>query len=30
MAQVAVTSEFRKGLKILLDNEPFAIVSFSM
>ena len=25
---MAVTSEFRKGLKILLDNEPFTIVDF--
>ncbi len=25
---MAVTSEFRKGLKILIDNEPFTIVDF--
>jgi len=25
---MAITSEFRKGLKILLDNEPFTIVDF--
>lgn len=25
---IASTSEFRKGLKILLDNEPFIIVEF--
>jgi elongation factor P len=25
---MAVTSEFRKGLKVLLDNEPFIIVDF--
>lgn len=29
MAQVAFTNEFRKGLKVLLDNdEPFTIVEF--
>jgi elongation factor P len=25
---IVATSEFRKGLKILVDNEPFAIVDF--
>jgi elongation factor P len=25
---VVVTSEFRKGLNVLIDNEPFAIVDF--
>jgi elongation factor P len=25
---MAATSEFRKGLKVLLDNEPFIIVDF--
>jgi len=25
---IATTSEFRKGLKILVDNEPFTIVDF--
>src|SRR5207237_10572179 len=28
MADVIDTSEFRNGLKILLDNEPYVIVEF--
>jgi elongation factor P len=28
LAMIAATSDFRKGLKILLDNEPFTIVDF--
>src|SRR6266446_4954204 len=28
MADVIDTSEFRNGLKILIDNEPFVIVEF--
>ena len=28
MADVIDTSEFRNGLKILCDNEPFVIVEF--